>query len=153
MNKQEFLTKLNRQLKCLKKTERKKYIEYYEEIISDIVENGESEENAIARQGKPEQIAREILTNCNPEHMKTKDWGGIILLICSVLLLFASAVSTFFLWGLNKSMSATIGIIGGADGPTSIFIAGNLGTPWGIYFGTVVVVAVTIIYFIKKHKK
>ena len=63
MNKQEFLTKLNRQLKCLKKTERKKYIEYYEEIISDIVENGESEENAIARQGKPEQIAREIENN------------------------------------------------------------------------------------------
>ena len=44
MSKQEFLAKLNRQLKCLKKAERKKYIEYYEEMISDIVESGGSEE-------------------------------------------------------------------------------------------------------------
>lgn len=40
MNKKEFLAKLDRQLKYIKKAERIKYIEYYEEIISDIVESG-----------------------------------------------------------------------------------------------------------------
>ncbi len=153
MDKQDFLTKLNRQLKCLKKAERKKYIEYYEEIISDIVENGESEEEAIARQGNPEQIAREILSNSNPEYQKNRDWRGITLLISSVILLLASMVSTFILWGFKNSVRASISIIGGADGPTSIFLAGTFGTPWGIYIGTVVVVVVTIIYFIRKHKK
>lgn len=137
----------------MKKTERKKYIEYYEEIISDIVENGGSEEEAIARQGNPEQIAREILSICNPEYMKNKDWKGITLLISSVLLLLASMVSTFILLGFKNSVRASISIIGGADGPTSIFLAGTFGTPWGIYIGTVVVVVVTIIYFIRKHKK
>ena len=117
----------------MKKTERKKYIEYYEEMISDIVESGESEEEAISRQGNPEQIAREILANSNPEYMKNKDWKGIILLISSVLLLLAAMVSTFILWGLKNSVRASISIIGGADGPTSVFLAGTFGTPWGIY--------------------
>ena len=153
MNKQDFLKKLNRRLKCLKKAERKKYIEYYEEMISDIVESGGTEEEAIARQGNPEQIAREILSNSNPEYQKNRDWRGIALLISSVILLLASIVSAFILWGFKNKVTASIGIIGGADGPTSIFIAGNLGTPWGIYFATAVVVVVTIIYFIKKHKK
>ena len=137
----------------MKKTERKKYIEYYEEIISDIVESGESEEEAISRQGNPEQIAREILANSNPEYMKNKDWKGITLLISSVLLLLASMVSTFILLGFKNSVRASISIIGGADGPTSIFLAGTFGIPWGIYIATAVVVVVTIIYFIRKHKK
>ena len=153
MNKQEFLAELNRQLKCLKKTEREKYIEYYEEMISDIVESGETEEAAIKRQGNPRQIAREILTNSNPEYQKSRDWRGISLLISSVILLLASMVSVFILWGFKKSMRATVGIIGEADGPTSVFIAGSIGTPWGVYIGTAVVVVVTIIHFIRKRKK
>ena len=48
--------------------------------------------------------------------------------------------------------SSSIGIIGGADGPTSIFIAGKVGTPWGLYITTAVVVIVTIVYFVKKRK-
>lgn len=137
----------------MKKTERKKYIEYYEKMISDIVESGESEEEAISRQGNPEQIAREILSNCNPEYQKNRDWRGITLLISSVILLLASMVSTFILWGFKNNIRASISIIGGADGPTSIFLAGTFGIPWGIYIGTAVVVVVTIIYFIRKHKK
>ena len=49
MSKQEFLKKLKHELRKLKKEERNKYIEYYDEIISDIVERGVSEEEAIAR--------------------------------------------------------------------------------------------------------
>lgn len=153
MDKKDFLAKLNRQLKCMKKGERKKYIEYYEEIISDIVESGGTEEEAIARQGNPEQIAREILSDCNPEYQKNRDWRGITLLISSVILLLASVVSVFILWGFKNNMSAGISIIGGADGPTAIFLAGTFGIPWGIYIGTAVVVVVTIIYFRRKHKK
>ena len=36
MSKQEFLKKLKYELRKLKKEERNKYIEYYDEIISDI---------------------------------------------------------------------------------------------------------------------
>lgn len=40
--------------------------------------------------------------------------------------------------------SASIGIIGGADGPTSIFIAGKLGSGFGVIIGAVVLSVVVI---------
>ena len=61
MSKQEFLKKLKKELRKLKKEERNKYIEYYDEIISDIMEHGVSEEEAIARQGSIEKIVGDIL--------------------------------------------------------------------------------------------
>ena len=115
MNKQEFLSNLNRKLKGLKSGERKKYIEYYEEIISDIVESGVSEEEAIMRQGNPEQIAQDILSNAGPAHLKTRDWWGIALVTVSALLLLACIVPALLLWQFAGSMSTSLGIIGGAD--------------------------------------
>ena len=50
-------------------------------------------------------------------------------------------------------MSTAVSIIGGADGPTSIFIAGKIGTPWGLYVITVIVVVVTLFHFLQKYKK
>ena len=45
--KSTFLRDLNRKLRCLKKTERKKYLENYAEMISDKIESGDTEENAL----------------------------------------------------------------------------------------------------------
>lgn len=53
----------------------------------------------------------------------------------------------------DMSMSTAVGVIGGADGPTSIFIAGKLGTPWGLYIANAVVIVVTIVYFVKKRRR
>lgn len=61
MNKTDFLTALERQLKKLKKSDRKRFLEYYREIIDDSVEDGCTEEEAIRRIGTPEEVAREIL--------------------------------------------------------------------------------------------
>ena len=91
---------------------------------------------------------------------KNIDWKGMILVVSSlILLLFSFApllVSLLapLLLGVHLHMdrSSSIGIIGGADGPTSIFIAGKVGTPWGLYITTAVVVIVTIVYFVKKRK-
>lgn len=153
MNKQEFLTGLKHKLKKLKKEERNKYIEYYDEIISDIVESGVSEEEAIKRQGSIEQIAGHILSNTNPVYLKNRDWRGIILVVVSVILLAVCIIPAFLQWQFETSMSTAVGIIGGADGPTSIFVAGKLGTPWGLYIATAVVVITTIVYFVKKRRK
>jgi sodium ion-translocating decarboxylase beta subunit len=40
--------------------------------------------------------------------------------------IFAAAISAFYLFGYHANEAASIGIIGGADGPTSIFLASQL---------------------------
>lgn len=155
MNKQDFLKCLKRKLKGLKKEECKKYIEYYDEMISDIVESGVSEEEAIARQGSIEQIVEEIFANINPTSLKRTDWRGLVLAVVSVILLLCCVIS-FCLptqFHMSWNMNSSVGIIGGADGPTSIFLAGKIGQPWGLYAATAIVIGVTGIYFIKKYRK
>lgn len=62
MNKSEFLHILRSSLSQLTAEEREQNIAYYEELFSDMLEEGMSEEEAAAHLGDPEQIAREILT-------------------------------------------------------------------------------------------
>lgn len=153
MNKQAFLKKLKYKLRKLKKEEREKYVEYYDEMISDIMESGISEEEAIARQGSIEQIADDILANTNAENIREKDWKGITLIVASVIMLVCSGISLLIKAQFQMNMNAAVGIIGGADGPTSILVASNTGTPWGMYIAAIIVVVATVVYFIKKHKK
>lgn len=40
--------------------------------------------------------------------------------------IFAAAISAFYIFGFDANEAAAIGIIGGADGPTSIFLASKL---------------------------
>ena len=61
MNKSEFLHILRSCLGHLTAEERAQNIAYYEELFSDMLEEGMSEEEAAAHLGDPEQIAREIL--------------------------------------------------------------------------------------------
>ena len=61
MNKSEFLDSLRAGLSQLPAAEREQNIAYYEELFSDMQEEGMSEEESAAHLGDPEQIAREIL--------------------------------------------------------------------------------------------
>ena len=61
MNKSEFLHILRQRLSPLPAEEREQHIAYYEELFSDMLEEGMSEEEVSAHLGDPEQIAREIL--------------------------------------------------------------------------------------------
>ena len=61
MKKEQFIKNLRYSLRKLKKDEREKYLAYYEEIISDMIENGVSEEEAVAHQGGTKEVAEEIL--------------------------------------------------------------------------------------------
>lgn len=153
MTKEIFLKKLSHELCKLKKEERKKYIEYYDEIISDIVESGVPEEEAIAKQGDIEKIAADILANANPADLKKRDWKGFALVTASAVLLLLSFAPVLLRMHLQIGLTTSVGIIGGADGPTSIFIAGKIGTPWGLYITTAVVVIATVVYFWKKWKR
>lgn len=57
MNKSKFLKKLYRKLYFFNKDERQSIVDYYSEIIDDLIENGKSEEVAVLELEPPEVIA------------------------------------------------------------------------------------------------
>ena len=60
MNKAEFIRHLEQGLEGLPPVEIKKTLSYYSELISDHMDEGMSEEEAVASLGSPEDIIREI---------------------------------------------------------------------------------------------
>lgn len=150
MNKDTFLKTLRKQLKKLKASEIEKQINYYEEILADMMENGQDEKEAIAKIGSPEQIAKEILENTPVENFRKKDTIGRCLVLASMILILFAAISAI---RARQMMNAAISIIGGADGPTSIFIAGRVGSNTLFIALAGIVVLVTIVYFIWRRRK
>ena len=63
MNKKQFLQSLADKLSMLPQSEIQKSLEYYSEIIDDRMEDGMTEEEAVAALGDVQAIAREILLN------------------------------------------------------------------------------------------
>ena len=49
--------------------------------------------------------------------------------------------------------SASIGIIGGADGPTATFVTSNINWPHVCGFIGILVVAILVVFFIYRNKK
>lgn len=60
MNKQSFLRALERGLAPLREEDRRQALDYYAEMIADAVENGASEEDAVAGFDAPESIAAQL---------------------------------------------------------------------------------------------
>ena len=61
MNKKEFLRVLSDALRGMPRAERARSLEYYGEMIQDRMEEGMSEEAAVACLGSADEIARQIL--------------------------------------------------------------------------------------------
>lgn len=57
MNKTKYLKKLYRKVYFVSKEERQSIVDYYSEIIDDLMENGKSEESAVSELESPEVIA------------------------------------------------------------------------------------------------
>lgn len=88
-------------------------------------EAGQTDEQIYAELGTPNSIARELNEQMKEFTYKKSPWRWACLgvaILCAVVLLFGGSIGihTFL---INKSISSSLGIIGGADGPTSIFIA------------------------------
>ena len=73
----------------------------------------------------------------------TKKWLLIVLCIVALALVAFSLISL-------AAQQNTVGIIGGADGPTAIFITGS---PAGLYIATgVLLVLATVLYLIYRTR-
>ena len=69
-------------------------------------------------------------------------WVAIVAGVCALLLLPQLGVALFML-GIGLPIDSSIGIIGGADGPTAIFV--TAGFPWGLIFAVLGCIALAIL--------
>lgn len=128
MNKNDFLENLARNLYGLPQEEIQKSLEFYSEMIDDRIEDGMTEEEAVAALGNPEDIAREIfLEQSLPVILKSKNRGKrkfhtweIVLLIAGspvwfpLLIAFLAVVFSVYIviwaillvfWAVNISLA------------------------------------------------
>lgn len=110
MDKLEFLQKLQDQLQGIPEADRQRSLEYYREMIDDRMEEGLSEEEAVAAVGTAEEIARSIIAETpippvpvQPEQQRRRlRWWEIMLLVLGspiwVSLLIAVLAVIFSVW-------------------------------------------------------
>ena len=107
MNKRDFLKKLSKALHTMQRDERKKSLVYYEELISDNMENGLTEEEAVAKCGNIGTIADDILSDaCMSAAIKQKGravntalliagaplWIALVCVVIAVLIVVYAAI-------------------------------------------------------------
>lgn len=89
------------------------------------LENGQSFEDIVSELGNPSQAAKD-LNNQLQEYTYRKSpwrWGCLILVVFSGLCLVYHGYLNLLLMLFNKANNAaSVGIIGGADGPTAVFV-------------------------------
>ena len=118
MKKTEFLTILQKKLYQLPPQDVEKTIEYYNEMIDDYMESGYTEEAAVAKMGRVDNIALQILAGAqNPAFaahgvQKQKKNGLVIaLLIVGFPIWFSLLVTAFCLLLTVAIVIATLAIV------------------------------------------
>lgn len=102
MNKIEFLFELEQRLQALPDADRKQSLEYYFEIIDDRMDEGLTEEEAVAACGSADAIAEQILMDTPVKKLvkqKTKNrrmqpWE-IVLIVLGFPIWFSLAIAVF----------------------------------------------------------
>jgi len=92
VNKQQFFNFLRHEIRSLPKGEQEKAIFYYREIIDDSMEEGLTEEDAVARLGNPADLVREIFISSDERRKASIPTGRKVLI--SILLALG-----FPIWG------------------------------------------------------
>ena len=133
MTKQEFLSRLQQRLSGLPQENINEHLAFYSEMIDDRLEDGLSEEEAVAAIGSPDEIAAQITANAPqaktaPEQNKPrhtlKAWEIVLLAVSSpiwvsLLIAAASVVFSLFvtLWSLIIALWAVaVSLVAGALG-------------------------------------
>ena len=146
MNKQEFFAALQKGLSALPMEDRKKSLDFYNEMIEDRMEEGLSEEEAVAAVGSIDEILPQILAEVPPTEFikpkrKEKHGGQIFLLVLGaplwlplLLAIISTAVAIYLvLWTIILTLYAVdlSFAVSGVAGIAGAFIfywpVGNIG--------------------------
>ncbi len=138
MKKNEFLEELDRLLVDLPEAERERSVEFYSEMIDDRIEDGETEETAVAGIGSPELAAEEIIDNVpftaavrsRVSRKRVSLWTVVFAVMASPIwlpLLIAAAAVIFSVyvsvWAVVISFAAAAaGIAAGAVGGAAVSV-------------------------------
>lgn len=87
-------------------------------------ENGHSQDEILCEFGTPKQAAAELNAQMQEYTYRKSPWRWVSLglAILSGLCLIYQGLPNLLLMLFNKVHNASIGIIGGADGPTAVFV-------------------------------
>lgn len=134
-------------------------------VIADLVssvearkENGQSEEEILAELGTPKQAAKELNAQMQ-EYTYQKSpwrWGCLGLAVFSALCIAYKGLPGLLLMLFNKANNASsLGIIGGADGPTAVFVTTNSAVipSIGIFFLLLTMGIIGFFALSRLHKK
>ena len=130
MNKQAFLAQLRKELSHIPTTEREEQILFYSEMIDDRMEEGLSEEQAVAQVGRVEDMAAQILAEsvggerARPAQKSARRRGrgetallilGFPLWLPLLLAAFAVVLALYVsLWAVLVSLWACFGALAGS---------------------------------------
>ncbi|MBR0039980.1 MAG: DUF1700 domain-containing protein [Oscillospiraceae bacterium] len=128
MNKEEYLAALRRSLAQMPAEERERQLAYYDELISDMCEDGMTETEATARLGDPAAVAQELLAalplgTLVRSRIKSESRPSALVIVLLVLgfpvwfplivSFFAVVLSVFItLWALAISLAAAVLALG-----------------------------------------
>ena len=175
MNKAEFLKSLDSDLMKMNAAEKKKYIIYYDVIISDYVDIGMTEVEAVNKIGSPAKIAKELIEDHDSVKLNLPTTGSRLLNITltiigfplwgSVLLGIALFVLSIYItiWCVplvtsagcaGLFTSAIIGILGSPFVMAKSFSVGLMQLGLGIAsIGISALLGIASIYLVKKFAK
>lgn len=172
MNKTGYLDELYQHLGALPKAERQQHIDYYEEMIDDRMEDGLTEEDAVAALGSAADIAAQILGEIPQKPArKLHIWGillivlgspiwlslllGVAMVVLSIVLIIVMAYIS--LWAVILTLYATdlsllIGTFAGIA--CGVYYLVNAATAPGILFlgGALVCFGGTVLLFFLCNK-
>ena len=139
MNKNEFLAALEERLRSMPQAEREMTLSYYAEMIDDRMENGMTEQEAVAAMGDPDEVARQaietlpigkqIWTKATAKGASTKLLGALALLTAFIWvpvafsLLIAFAAVYFSIWVTILALYALpVGLVCGLVGAGALMV-------------------------------
>lgn len=121
------------------------------------LEDGQQEADMLSEFGPPKQAAAELNAQMK-EYTYRKSpwrWGCLGLAVISGLCLAYKGLPSLLLVLFNKVHNASIGIIGGADGPTAIFVTTKpaAGFPSAVIYGLLLIMGILGFIALRKLKR
>lgn len=120
---QKYLRAVRRRLN-LPKALKDRVMTDLSESIEARMEDGQKEDAILSELGTPKQAAEELNRQMEAYTYRKSPWRWVCLALAvfSGLCLAYKGLTGLLLMLFNKAYNASIGIIGGADGPTAIFV-------------------------------
>ena len=133
-------------------------MEDYVSSIDARKENGQEEAAILAELGAPKMAARELNQQMREYTYRKSPWRWVCLAVAilSGLCLAYQGLPGLLLMLFNKSYNAaaSIGVIGGADGPTAIFVTTKpSATPLFMIYGSFILLGLVGFLLLRKLKQ